>query len=321
MDQKTHLIADRASAVTHAFSEALQTISPIWTEKKRITRQFFGRDPFDRLVPEKLLFEGVEALLQNRARPDHPVVLFMNRGGHGDGAKVAGGLMPLLASHWHDLSFVHVSFNTPVRGLGALVRAVLQKSGAEHGIDVQVACHNRPPEGLRLSEQDAERLTSDADLIISFASSGATEPFSVADPLIARSHLNVLSFPDPEGLVGQLDRLEKLLGQEPNLEAIRFWVQVEGGDSKGAFEDLGTTTLGKGGAAKSELWKLIENARRRTYQVLLEPMSDDLASGDSLVCPCRALLTQNLSLSAKVLKVVPAGDHLIASALGRTTLI
>ncbi len=318
MDQEAHLRGDPAAVTASLFSEALQTISPLWTEKKRISRQFFGHDPFDRLVPEKLLFEGVETLLRQWRKPDRPLVLFMNRGGHGDGAKVATGLMPILASHWRDISFIHVSFNTPARGLGALVRGVLLKNGAESGIDVQVVCHNRPAEGLRLSEADATTQTQAADLVISLASSGATESFEAFDPLIARSHLSVLSFPDPEGLVGELERLDALLGQEPNVEQIRFWVQVEGSDD--ALEELGVTALGGSGNARTELWKLIENARRRAYQVVLEPVADGFASGDTLVCACRSRLERYLGQSAKIQKIVPAGAHLVASALGRKTL-
>jgi hypothetical protein len=179
--------------------------------------------------------------------------------------------------------------------------------------------HNRAVEGLKAAPDDVERLLGQADLVISFASGGgaglvSAERMHEMEPLLARSHVSVLSFPDPDSLVGELSVLEKELLREPDLEALRFWVQVVTASNE--VEEVGFAQLGKNGDAKDRLWSLLDNARRRPYRVLVEPMSGGLPTGDPLVCPCRAVIQSSLTESAEIVKIVPAGSRLIAVATG-----
>ena len=316
----TNLSSDRAFEAARAFADALRSISPTWVSKYRVTRRFLARDPLERLVPERLVLEGVERLLSERPGLNAPLVVFMNRGGHGDGARLATGLLPIIARHWREVSVVHVSFNTPDRGLGALVRGVLTKTGAEHGIRAHAVAYNRPAQGLKLSDNDVVRLVGEAALVVSFASDGEAGLVPVAslcnrEPLLAVSHLCVLSYPDPEGLVAELTHFERVIVQEPNVDAIRFWVQVQ--ESDGTFEDLETALLGRDGNAATRLWPLIENARRRPYRVLVEPIYNNLPVGAPLVCLGRGVIERSLGPSCQVQKIVPAGSRLVAEATGR----
>ena len=324
MDQKTHLNQDKAGDVAAAFSEGLRCISPEWVERQRIVRQLLAPDPLERMVPEKLLFEAVATHMHGRTLSRVPLVVMMNRSGHGDGARIANGLFPILSEAWRGLSLIHVSFSTPARGLGALVRGLLVKAGVEHDIDVHVVAHNRPVEGLRLSGNDVSSLLDPADFVISFASGGGAGLLGAntlfePDPLLARSHVAILSYPDPEGLIGELDSFDQVLGREPNLAALRFRVQVLKDDR--TFEDFGTAALGEGGDAKTRLWSLIDNARRQVYRVLLQPLSGGGGpKGAPLVYPCRALIESSLAASAAVVKIVPVGARLVAVAKGNMTL-
>ena len=306
--------------MAQAFSMGLDSVSSSWVQRQRIVRWLLKTDPLERLIPEKLLFEAVAGHLKQRHDIEAPLVVLMNRSGHGDGARTVSGLFPLLTKKWKQISLVHVSFSTPSRGLGALVRGVLVKEGAAHGVNVHVVAHNRPVEGLKLSEEDVDELVNDADLVISFASGGGAglvTPAKMydADLLLRHSHIGVLSFPDPDGLVADLPLFEKELGREPDLEMIRFWVQVVTESS--GVEDLGFTCLGGAeGDARFRLGPLLDNAKRRPYRVLVEPLSNNLPTGDTLVCPCRSVIESSLSQSVRVEKIVPAGSRLIAVTTG-----
>ncbi len=315
-------VIDRASQSASAFSEALRSISPSWVSRYRVTRRLLARDPLERLVPEKLVFEGLEQELSQRTKVTAPLVVFMNRGGHGDGARLASGMLPILSHHWDEVSLVHVSFNTPERGLGSLVRGVLTRTAATHGIDAHAVAYNRPAQGLKLSATDVPALLGDAALVVSFAADGEggllpDDHLFEPDPLLAASHLVVLSFPDPEGLLAELDHLQQVIADEPNVDAIRFWAQVR--EQTGAFEDLETSVLGPGGTAHNKLWQLIENARRRPYRILVEPLYKGHPAGAPLVCPGRAILEESLSVSAAVRKIVPVGSRLVAVGRGHAT--
>lgn len=312
-------MTDHASRTAAVFSEALQSISPSWVSRYRITRRLLARDPLERLIPEKLVLEGLEQELSQRSNVTAPLVVLMNRGGHGDGARLASGMLPLLSNHWDEVSLVHVSFNTPERGLGALVRSVLTRTAAEHGIDAHAVAFNRPAQGLKLSAENVESLLGDASLVVSFASDGEAglvpdEHLFARDSLLAASHLVVLSFPDPEGLVSELDHLQQVIDDEPNVDALRFWAQVM--ERPNSFEDLETSVLGAGGTAPKKLWQLIENARRRPYRILVEPLFRGRPAGAPLVCPGRAVLEASLGTSAVIRKIVPAGSRLVAVGKG-----
>lgn len=323
MDQKADLTPRKAESVARAFSIGLDSISDSWVQRQRIVRWLLKTDPLERLIPEKLLFEAVAGHLKKRAVIKAPLVVLMNRSGHGDGARTVSGLFPLLTEKWRQISLVHVSFSTPSRGLGALVRGLLVKEGAKHGVNVHVVAHNRPVEGLKLADEDVEELIGDADLVISFASGGGAglvtpQKMYEVDPLLRRSHIGVLSFPDPDSLVADLPQFQKELGREPDLERVRFWVQVVSDAPN--VEDLGFTCLGgDDGDAESRLGPLLDSAKRRPYRVLVEPLSKNLPTGNPLVCPCRSVIESSLSLSARVEKIVPAGSRLVAVTSGLNT--
>ena len=127
----------------------------------------------------------------------------------------------------------------------------------------------------------------------------------------------VLSYLDPESLVGEIGFFDSLVGTEPALEAIRFNVQVE---IDGAFRELGTTSLGYDGDAKDRLWAFIDNARRHRYQILIEPMQKEAPSGNPLRCPCRTIIERELGESVTIDRIVPAGSTLVTTAKGKDTL-
>ena len=319
MDAEARL--GRLDAAAAAFSRVSAARGPNDPVLQRIGRLLSGVDPMERLIPEKLLYETVETALRSRSFPASPLVVFMNRGGHGDGARSAAGLTALLNDRLKKPELLHVSFNTPRGGLGALVRGAVEKSAADHEIEARVSLHNLPAERLAVDDREADAMLGAADLVISYAASGASgivpkQRISAPDPLLARSHASVLSFPDPEGLPGELSRFESLVAREPNLTGLRFWVQIDVGDR---IEELGVATLSRTGKsdAKERLWQLIENARRRPYRVLVEPLSDDAVSGYPLLCPCRSLLKAPGFLpSVRVLKIVPVGTISAVTAEG-----
>ncbi len=315
-------MADFSPPAIAAFSKVLQEIPPEWIARQRIIRRLLYVDKLERFVPAKLLAEGVGKLLEEMSQPRHPTVLFMDRAGSGDGARAAADLMPLLGQRWPGAVFIHVSFATPSQGLGALVRSVLVHAGTENGVNVHVVAYNRPAEGLKLFYDEADAIVKECNLVITFSPGGAAglkgaKQMSVEDLLLMRSHLAVLSFPDPESIVGVIPSFLQTVKDEPALDSIRFWVQIK---IDGEFEDLGTTILGPGGDAEDRLWALLDNARRHQYRILTEPMCNDLPCGDFLVCPCQTAIEEELGVIAEISRIVPAGSRLVATARGRNTL-
>jgi hypothetical protein len=158
-------------------------------------------------------------------------------------------------------------------------------------------------------------------MVITFAPSGSAglipREDRRPDPLLARSHAAVLSFPDPESLVAGLPGLAESVERDPGMDALRFWARV--GRESGADGDLGRCVLGPGGDAAERLWVLLDNAKRHRYRILAEPMLDGLPSGDPLICPCRALIESDLLPGLRVERVVPAGDRLVAVGSGEQT--
>ncbi|MDD5309494.1 MAG: hypothetical protein PHU25_19430 [Deltaproteobacteria bacterium] len=300
-----------------ALSRAIESISKEWTRRQRLAHRLLASDALERLVPSKLLLETLGAALEARTVPEQTSILVMDRAGGADGAKTTAGLLPLVSAKRPGARVVHAAFTTP-RGVGILIKGVLSQAAAACGVVAEAIGGDGPVEGLCLSAEDEERLVAGFDLVVTFAPSGAAglvsrEPCGRGDPLLARSHVAVLSYPDPEGLVADLDRLGEAIETEPGLDAVRFWVEVE---DRGAFEALGYATLGEGGDARERLWVLLDNARRRPYRVLVEPMHGGLPAGDPLVCPCRAVIEARLAPDARVVRVVPAGRLLVAVAEG-----
>jgi len=313
----------RATEAATSFSRALKNIPPGHAERQRIPRQLLATpDPFERVVPNGLLGEAAARFLGEASVPERPLTLLMDRLGGGDSVRAAATLIGTVGEAWPRGSFVHVAFATPPRGVGALVRANLTRVGAETGVLVDVVAHNRPAEGLRLAARDVESLLGQVNLVVTYAPGGVAGLVGASadrgfDHLLARSHVAVLSFPDPEALVADLASLGQVAAREPGLDALRFWVEVE---DDGAFRELGHTVLGAGGDAGERLWVLLDNARRHRYRIQIEPMHDGLPAGDSILCPCQTVLEGGLLPELVVARVVKAGGRLVVVGRGRETL-
>jgi hypothetical protein len=323
MDPEAHLEPSvEAAEAAEAFSRISDVHTARDTALQQVVRLLSSADPLERLIPEKLLYESVLHRLRQGAFPESPLVVFINRGGHGDGARVSAGLTALLAEHLKNPSLLHVSFNTPKGGLGALVRIAVSEAAAASNIGAIVSAHNLQVERLPLTRDDIDAVLGRASLVISYAASGNPCITTVSQPcmqdlLLEHSHTTVLSFLDPEGLVGELPRIEAQLSREPSLAGIRFWVQTV---DNGRIETLGGATLGRTvqNDAPSKLWPLIENARRRPYRVSVEPIrATGEALGGAAVCPCLSLLKEHGFIpSVRVRKSVPAGSRFAIFAEG-----
>jgi len=310
-------MTDRASDTATLFSKALQSGPLQAAAEQRLARQLLAStDPFERLVPLRLLGEALAPALEGDAHAADPLVLFMDRLGGRGGIHKASAVIELLAARSDRATLVHVSFATPHRGLGALVRASLTRAGADSGVLVDVVAHNCPADQLRLGEDDVQRLTADCDLVLTYAPGGIAgvgpvAPDRAADRLLERSDLAVLSYPDPEAAVADLDGYERIVTTEPGIDALRFWVQARTADG---YEELGHTELGPEGDAEQRLWALLDNARRLPYRLLIDPLCDGLPAGAPIICPCRTLIEEELAANLEVERIVPAGNRLVAVA-------
>lgn len=317
-------MTDPATLTASLLSNALQNVPSSCTEKQRIARQLLrGADPFERFVPAKLLLESLKDHLERRRLPKRPVILFMDRLGGGDGARAALPIIDALGKRFRGASFIHASFATPSRGLGSLLRGNLTRSGAEHGVLVDVVSYNRPAEGLELDSEQVEAIHSECDLMITYSPSGSGGllPYPAhptGDPLLALSHVCVLSFPDPESSVADIPGYHTVVEAEPGLDSLLFRMQVT--DEHEQLEELGRCTLGPDGDAEDRLWVLLDNAKRRRYHLLVEPMFAGHPAGAPIHCPCRTLLKRGLINDVSVNRIVPAGNRLLAVAMGKETL-
>jgi hypothetical protein len=313
--------SDPPGAAASRLSRALQSISRQAATRNRPALRLLGRgDPFDRLVPSRLLEEAVARALIALPPDAAPLVAVFDRLGGADGAEAGTSLLRLLADRGPGASLVHAAFNTPPRGLGALIRTGLTRAGAELGIPVEVVAHDGPARALKATAGEAEQLLAGVSLAVIFAPRGAAglqgdaETGPRRDPLLERSHVAVLSYPDPEFLVADLDRLAAIISGEPGIDAVRFWVQADTGQG---FEELGHALLADPGDARERLWVLLDNARRLRYRVLVEPMLRGLPAGDPLVCPCRRLVEDELREALAIERVVAAGGQLLVCGRGR----
>ena len=276
-------MTDPATLTANLLSNALQNVHSSRTEEQRVARQLLrGVDPFERFVPARLLLEALKTHLDQRRLPDKPVVLFMDRLGGGDGAHAAAPIIDTLGKRFRGASFIHVSFATPSRGLGSLLRGNLTRSGAEHGVMVDVVSYNRPAEGLNLDSRQIEAIHNECDLLITYSPGGAGGllPYPAhpkGDPLLALSHVCVLSFPDPESSVADLPGYRTVIEAEPGLCSLLLRMQVM--NDSGQLEELARCTLGPDGDAEDRLWVLLDNARRRRYCLFIEPMSGGRPAG------------------------------------------
>jgi hypothetical protein len=315
-------MTDRATATASLFSKALQSVSGQAAARQRIARRLLASgDPFERLVPLRLLGEALGQRLEQATWSRAPLVLFMDRLGGADGIRAATAVIEQIGGRWSGAALVYVSYATPQRGLGALVRASLTGTGAATGVLVDVVAHRCPADQLRLSDEDARALTAAADLVVTYAPGGvagigAGEHEAPPDLLLARSDLAVLSFPDPEAVVADLDGYARIIEDEPGLDALRFWVQAR---TEGGIADLGHAVLGPDGDARERLWVLLDNARRLRYRVLIDPLCDGLPAGTPLVCPCRTLIEEQLAARVAIERVVAAGNRLVVVARATET--
>jgi hypothetical protein len=312
-------MSDLATSTASLFSAALNNISPGLMERQRIARQLLAEtDPFERIAPTGLLAEATGRFLAEASRPLRPLTLLMDRLGGGEGAGASAALLGLLGDSWPWGSLVHVAFATPARGAGTLVRGNLKRVGAESKVVVDVVADNRPAEGLQLAQADAEQLVAGCSLVVTYAPGGIgglLPPPSErgVDLLLSRSHVAVLSFPDPESLVADLKALEAIVDKEPGIDALRFWAEVE---TDGQFRALGHAVLGQGGDAHDRLWVLLDNARRRRYRFLVEPMWNGTPTGTPYLCPCQTAIEQGLLPELVIDRVVRAGNRLVVVGRG-----
>lgn len=313
---------DSAAAKALRMADAFGRLAPDAGLRVRPARELLASDPLERLVPIRLLGEGLLGLVDGRSPPLSPIVLFFDRQGGGEGTQAARNALEALAERWRGVSFIHVALNTPARGAGTLVRNALVSAGARVGVAVHVVAHDRSATALASGEASVEDLMDGCDPVIVYAPGGAAglEPpdrFPRSDAVLARAQLAVLSFPDPEALVSELPRLRAALATNRRLHAIRFDVEVEDG---GAYALLGSAIIGPVDDADERLWVLVDNARRRCWRALVVPLSAHGPAGDPLVCPCRAAVERSLAPCATVLRVVPSGAKLVVLARGRRTL-
>jgi hypothetical protein len=322
VDKEADLMRQSVSTTVENFSNALRNIPDRWTDRQRLSRRLLRQDPMERLVQTRLLGEGAAMLIRDMRVSANPVVLFMDRMGGGDGARAAEGLISLIAGQWPGFTLIHVAFATPDRGAGILVRNAVVRAGAEHGVTVYVVAHDRPAEGLRVTDESAHSLTAGCDLVVTFSPGGAAglarrDIGPLDDPLLAMSHLAVLSYLDPESAVAQLPVFGQILESEPSVNALRFWLQIA---TDGSYQDLGSAVLGAGGDAQERLWVLLDNAKRHCYRMLIEPLSKGLPVGDPLCCPCRRAIEEEIGRMARLSRIVPVGNRLVAVARGQFVL-
>ncbi len=277
----------------------------------------------ERTVFDKLLFETIETALKSRppSTSSTATIVVMDRGGLGDAARQAPGLLALFAAHFQASAgtskLVHVSFNTP-HGIGILVRNAVAKSAAEHAVDAMVSIADQDAEWIdKVALDSLLALLRDTSSVISHAASASfsllpQRRLFAPDPLLARSHGVVLSFLDPEALLGEAARFASLIGPSADFAAIRFRIQIYRG---GKTEEIGTVELVPSRLKETvhTLSRLIEAARRHVWFAAVEPIEqhaaeDPAADTAGLFCPCRELL-HNLDFlpSVKAVKTIPSG--------------
>lgn len=317
-------MAAAAQRVSGLLDAALARATGERAALERLPRRLLGRgDAFDRVAPTRLLLEALERRLEDAPARPEPVVLFLDFGGGGDGARCAAAVLGLLGARRTGGSFVHVAANTPPRGLGALVRTTLVDAGAGAGIAVEVVARPRPLGAAELTGRELREISEACALAIAFAPSGTAALLGADDaPLLGLAHACLLSTPDPEALVGDLPGLAAAVGREPGMDAVSFRIEVEAeGGGRAAFAELGRCSLGPPeDDARERLWQLVDNAKRRRWRAIVTPMHGGAEAGVPLVCPCRSLLERGGHAGVATSRIVPSGNRLVAVGRGRATL-
>jgi hypothetical protein len=318
-------MARSARHAAERLGAALARVPREVAERERHSRRLLGTaTAFDRLAPERLLVEALAHHLELHGIERDPAVLFLDFAGGGDGARAATAAVSLLGARGLGGSFVHVAANTPPRGLGALVRSALANAGAGVGILVDVVAWNAPLGAVALDDGELAGLAADCTLIVAYAAGGAGALLGpAAEGLLRLTHVGVVTAPDPEGLVGELGAIARIVEDEPGMDGALFRLEVEEGeDARGVrFAELGRCALGPpAGDAGERLWQLIDNGKRKRYRVLVEPTAAGRPVGAPLACPCRRLLERGALPGLSVTRVVPSGSRFVAVGRGRRTL-
>jgi hypothetical protein len=295
------------------------------TDRERASRKLLGTGgAFDRLVPERLLLEALSLHLESNGLDRDPVVLFLDFGGGGDGARASAAVIALLGAQGLGGAYVHAASSTPPRGLGALVRTSLVDAGAGVGVLVDVVAHNRPLGAVEISDRELTELAAECALVVSYAAGGTGALLGArAEGLLGLSHVCALTSPDPESFVAELGALARAVEGELGVDGALFRVEVEAGDDGRdvRFAELGRCSLGPpDGDAGARLWQLIDNAKRKRYRVVVEPTAGGRPIGAPLVCPCRRVLERGALRGVTVTRLVPSGSRLVAVGRGRRTL-
>ncbi len=306
-----------ATPAARRLSDAFSNIPDTWKTRLSRTRHLARPDdPMRRMLDGTTLRECVARFLSTTPLPQEPLILFMDRHGGSESAHVSSSLIEMLGQRGRCV-FVHTAFATSPAGIGTLLRASLTRKGADCGVLVDVVAVHPAAEGYGGSTAQAAELCAAFDLVITLAPSGTAGCLALnaaaPDPLLAVSHINVLSFSDPEHLVADLAVYEEIVAKRTDFHHIRFVVEVK---DEGAFVPAGDCLLGEGGNAREQLWKLLDEARRYPYRVLIEPVARGAVAGDPLRCPCRTLLEKGEGLPLQVDRVLPGGGDLLVTGRG-----
>jgi hypothetical protein len=315
-----------AQRVSELFDTALARAKEERATEEKLPRRLLGKgDAFDRIAPTQLLIEAVERGLESAKLARDPVVLFLDfGGGGGDGMRCAAAVIGLLGAKRLGGAFVHVSANTPARGLGALVRTSLVDAGAGAGISVDVVAHAKPLGAAALTHGELAEIAERCALTVSLASGGTAALLGADDvPLLEISNVCALSTPDPEALVGDLPALSAAVGEGSGMDGVSFRIEVEaeGGAGSAPLAELGRCAIGPPeDDARERLWQLLDNAKRRRYRAIVTPTHGGLPAGAPLVCPCRGVLERGGHAGVSTARIVPSGNRLVAVGRGRKTL-
>ena len=275
-------------------------------------------DAMEEFVCGAALRESVAALWESSGVPEAPAVLFIDRRGGKLGGNVAATLIELLSRQAPGASLVYVGFGMPPRGVGRLLQAMLVRKGTETGVAVNVVSAARAAEEFQPDEAALRALLSGAALVISFAPPGSAallpHDAEQRDAWVTAAHVNVLSFPDPEHVVADLPRLEKVLGHDPGFKHLRLWVQVREAHQ---WTVAGDCRVGELGDAQAQLWPLIDHAQRLPWRLLMVPEAHDAPVGTPLHCPSVGAVSDGASdVGIRVARVIPAGGHFVAVGRG-----
>ncbi len=323
MDQEAYLT--RLLQVHSRFSALPQNaLSSERAKQNRAIRPFLSHDSTEQTVFQKLFLEAVEQLITNTDFDKLSTAVLINRSGCGNDVYFANKIVSILAAIENRPSFLQVSFNTPVIGLGSLVKNGVTKTALDLGIEAEVSILDFPIETISISFNETEYLLGNTAPIISYASLGSSSiiPENMLfkpDFFLQRSHVAVLSFLEPEALCAEIPRFYSIMQRESSISSVRFRVKVAEDEQ---FFDFGAVTLSDNQEeAQNKLYAVIEDVRKRRFAVFVEPAIKNDKERIYLVCPCRSLVEDPGFLKGvKVIKIVPCGAILSVTVQGAYTV-